>query len=624
MNHYPAADTQFISMFDLRVIAGLHAGARIAIGESANDALTVGHGPECDVVLQDPALAEGHLTIRLVRTDEGFIRGWQASRGGMHAQDQQEEQETDQQADERTAPGASSEARAASAAASAIIPGEAGDVVALGEVMRWGGLGLTVAEQDTPWPSIDIMHEATIAGDAALASEATMARDAAGTPHQDGISGGDHAHDPIAKRRTEGKSDDADLTSNGDEMHLFDGPFDVSASAIILADSSDSTGGLPSDDTVNSTHPEKPKRLASRLRAWWSVIPAAVIVAIFSVVVVFLLGTLLIRILNGAGVSNAPVKVMSATANQSAAQVTKVIERLGLSSVLHLKTTSDGVVAVVGWVQDEAQRDKVASALAQLTPMPAMMVSIESEAVDTVQQIVKQYGTYIDVINQGGGQIRLIGLIEPAEARAQLETEFRSQLPTAVLLDDRLLDRDKMAAMLESRLNDTGMPELSVVWTTAGMLIDARRHSHGDSDSDRSDTASSTASSTLRSEQHRARSQVQNRRHKGRQDARQNERIDSDKVYAVVQAFKQQYGMRLPIFAHFNGEQAALAPRALPFNISSITGGPLPSVLVDDGWSVSGRQTRLLPGAIYRGYKLLSVSPQQVIFDGPQRVVVTR
>jgi type III secretion protein D len=589
MNHHPPPDTQFFSTFDLRVVAGLHAGARIAIGESANDVLSVGHDPKCDVVLQDPALAEGPLTIRLARTAEGIVRGWQAD--------------------------------------SLKMPRDAVDaahVLALGEVVSWRGLSLTVAEQDAPWPSIDILHEARIAGDAALASEAILTRDATDTAHQGSTSGDDPPRDPSDKRQADVDGEDGVPALTAEVSSPLDTTADDNANAVAPDEAMDLTNGLPSDHNADSTHPDKPKGLASRLRACWSLIPAAVVVAMVSVIVVFLLGMLLIRILNGAGANTSPAKVISATANQSAPQVTKVIERLGLSSVLHLQTTPDGVVAVVGWVKDEAQRDQVASALAQVTPMPGMMVGIESEAVDTAQRIVKQYGAYIDVINQGGGKIGVIGLIEPAAARAQLETAFRSQLPTAVLLDDRLLDRNEMAAMLESRLTDAGMAELGVVWTDAGMLIDARGHGRHA----RPDTGSASASVASPSDQHRARFQARNgqknAQQNGRQDVRQNARIDGDKVYGVVQAFKQQYGMRLPIFAHFNGAQEALAPRALPFNISSITGGPLPSVVVGDGSSASGRQTRLLPGAIYRGYKLLSVTPQQVIFDGPQRVVVTR
>ena len=51
--------------------------------------------------------------------------------------------------------------------------------------------------------------------------------------------------------------------------------------------------------------------------------------------------------------------------------------------------------------------------------------------------------------------------------------------------------------MLESRFIDAGILELNVVWANAGMMIEARKN------------------------------------------ARKNARIDGDKVYAVVQAFKK-------------------------------------------------------------------------------------
>jgi len=608
MNHHPAPDTQFVSTFDLRVVAGLHAGARIAIGESANDVLLVGHDAECDVVLQDPALAEGPLTIRLVRTDDGVVCGWQASRNGrtdrLDAWNSSSTSAVPNASETPDTPDTPSTSGAMHARDNPDAPAAQdtletanglGDSVALGEVVRWGGLGLTVAQQDAPWPSIDIMFEATLAGDAALASEAMLTR---GTTDEDDVA---DANDPAKSLRRnvddngvpldpdalldgDNERPNGDQATSDDAARALDADADADADTNTTASAANADApaslvpsGLAADLGANNTDPEDAKRIGARLRRVGSLIPAAVIAAIVSVVIVLLLGMLLIRILHGAGTSTAPVKVIPATANQNTAQVTKVIEKLGLSSALHLNITSDGLVAVTGWVRDDAQRDQLASALAQLTPMPAMLVGIETEAVSTAQQIVKPYGTYIDVVNQGGGHIHLIGLIDHAEARAQLESDFHSQLPTAALLDDRLLDREHMAEMLHSRLIDAGLRELTVDWSATGLQIGAKGHP-----------------------------------------------MDGDKVYAVVQAFKQQYGMRLPIFAALDGTQEALAARALPFNISSITGGPLPSVVVDDGLSAGGRQTRLLPGGVYRGYRLLRITPQQVIFDGPQRVVVTR
>jgi len=153
--------------------------------------------------------------------------------------------------------------------------------------------------------------------------------------------------------------------------------------------------------------------------------------------------------------------------------------------------------------------------------------------------------------------------------RIRLSAVFFSQLPGAMLIDEHLLPPDALAEALHKILQNAGLQQANV--TAKGKIL----------------TLALSATS------------------------------DPQRLSVALDTFRATYGKRVTVLVKNSDTGQSLAPNPLPFAIVSITGGDLPSVIVDSG-------IRLLPGGEYRGYRLVSISDTQMTFDGPTHVVITR
>ncbi|MGI4982197.1 MAG: type III secretion system inner membrane ring subunit SctD [Janthinobacterium lividum] len=513
---FDAADA---AALEFRVLAGLHAGARFAWPSAVDAVLRVGARDDCDIVLQDAALASRTLHIRLAPDR----RGWRV-------------RETAAPAPSLILPRADADDVVDEIARSVAAADEAANgtetALALGQVLVLSTLALTVAAAGTRWPPPD----------AVLPGNAHPARTP--TPHTDGMPGvplSDAAAPDVAMSPTPAAPADATRDT-------------ASASAVAAAQDIDAA---PVPDAPAAPHERR--RRAGFIRAGAIVTAVALAVALAS----------WLTSLPRTGARSAAPAHAAPPPNQTPATVTKLLERLGLAQRLHLETTADGLIAVTGWLPDTAQRDALADALAQLTPMPALRILIETEAVTTAQQLAETFGTMIDARYDGDGRIDLSGAIDGDTQRDALREAFRAQLPGAVLIDRHLLGHAALEQSLRDALRDAGMAGARVAWTTAALEIDAPAGT------------------------------------------------DADRFARALTAFRRVYGRRLPLLARIGANPAPFVATGLPFAIMAVTGGALPSVVVAGGG-------RLLPGGQYRGYRLVAVEAGRIVFDGPRRVIVAR
>ncbi|MCY0387265.1 type III secretion system inner membrane ring subunit SctD [Robbsia sp. Bb-Pol-6] len=508
--------------FEFRVLAGLHAGARFAWPPATAASVRIGARADCDIVLQDAALAARILHVRLA-----------SDRRGWHVR----ETATPQQEDR--SPGAGGDVPGEGAGEGA---GEdANAAFAFGQALVLSGLACTVALAGTRWPT----QNAALAGGTALAREEAPRADGATGARPDAIRDGALS----------------DVTSDGPApVHALR---DASASRL----DTDTKKAVAAAAATDADAPAAADRRA-RPRGWRRAgLPVAIAIGLAMPLVMMF--TPLPGLLRHA----LPHAVASAHAgppqNQSPAAVTKLLERLGLAQRLHLGTTDDGLIAVTGWLADTAQRDALADALAQLTPMPAMRVLIETEAVATAQQLADTFSATIEARYDGAGRVDLSGAIDTDTQRDALRRAFREQVPGAVLIDRHLLPRAAIEQALRDALRGAGIVGARVTWTTAALEIDAPAGT------------------------------------------------DADRFDRALTAFRGVYGKRLPLRARMGTASAPFVATGLPFAIVSVTGGALPSVVVAGGG-------RLLPGGAYRQYRLVSVEEGRIVFDGPRRVIVAR
>ena len=301
---------------------------------------------------------------------------------------------------------------------------------------------------------------------------------------------------------------------------------------------------------------------ARRPRRVW---PIAV--GLFSVVASVLLAIALALVPGPGGTQPAGQDTGRMAVEQSIARIADVIERLGLSSRVRVSLSDNGLATVSGWVSNTAEQDELATALAQIWPMPAMRVSNQTEVVHIAQSALSGFSVKYKVHAREDGQLELRGIAStPAERTAALDA-LQSQVPgmTVAVVDVRLASdvSDAFAALLRQ----AQIHEVSLDWQR-----------------DRLAAVSGKLGMQQRQE-----------------------------FLNLAEAFNADH---LDV-VHVILPAVPDVADSVPFGIRSVVGGEQAYLVLSDG-------TKLLPGGVYRNYRLRAIEADRILFDGEQRASVPR
>jgi type III secretion protein D len=257
----------------------------------------------------------------------------------------------------------------------------------------------------------------------------------------------------------------------------------------------------------------------------------------------------------------------SATADQSLGPISAALERLGLGSSVHATMSKTGTVTISGWVRDKQQYEAVAAAMSQIWPMPALRISLESEAILMARGILQRFSVKYDPLYQGNGRMDVVGIASDARERALALDAVREQLPGLTVLGNGIELAQDVSDALAKELSRLGISGARLTWQAGHLEVQPPE-----------------------------------------MDAAQDSAFDQ-----ALDAFNKRY---------WNVAQAGAVPEAtvasnVPFKIRSVVGGPQPFIVLADG-------TKLLVGGTYKRYQLIAVEDTRLIFDGPRRAIVTR
>ena len=254
-------------------------------------------------------------------------------------------------------------------------------------------------------------------------------------------------------------------------------------------------------------------------------------------------------------------------AEQSLIQIQATLERLGLTHRLRARLPDNATTAQVsGWVHDAAERDALATALAQIWPMPAMRISVETEALQTARLILGSYSVKYEPRYDGDGRLSLLGIAANESDRTAAIDAVQAQLPGMAVMGNNILLATDVADVLTRELAAAGLSGVTLTWEPHSLSVDA---------------------STLDDEQ--------------------------------MAQFEQ-------VLAKFNPRYLNIAtlPNAdrppsdkVPFGIISVVSGKTPFLVLEDG-------SKLLVGGTYQRYRLTDIEANRLIFDGPRPAIVLR
>lgn len=336
--------------------------------------------------------------------------------------------------------------------------------------------------------------------------------------------------------------------------------------ADMLSAPPDPTGALPrsdSDAAAKQDQDASPPVVATarrRSRSW--VIRSSLIVLVLAIAVALLMAALLTR---------TPLPPPSQTdprlaAEQSIGKITAAIEQLGLASRIHVTMTPEGVAQVSGWVRNEEERDQLASALAQIWPMPAMQVSNEAEVLSTADRTLKGFGVVYEARYEGDGRLAVAGIATDPATRSMAIEAVRAQLPGMAIMGNGIQLAPDVAKELSRELATAGLGAMTLVWQQHQLEVD-------------SDT------------------------------------LDADQM-AMAQTILDRFNQ-----THFGVASLLQSSRpyadAVPFKIRSVISGKTPYIVLDNG-------TKLLVGGTHQHYRLTRIDEHQLVFEGPRPAIILR
>jgi len=275
----------------------------------------------------------------------------------------------------------------------------------------------------------------------------------------------------------------------------------------------------------------------------------------------------IVFLLNPYNVSSPNSSTNTHSAEQSLGKISAALDRLGVSSSVHATLSRTGSVTVSGWARDRPQYDAIASALSQIWPMPAMRISLESDAIVTARAALQRFSVKYDPLYQGNGRLEIVGVASTARERASALDAVRAQLPGMTVFGNTIELSQDVGASLAEKITSLGIAGVTLTWFPGHLTVQPP---------DLSDA-------------------------------------QAELLEKTIIEFNQHYWN----IAQLGVEPTPTTADTVPFEIRSIMSGPQPFIVLADG-------SKLLIGGTYKRYQLIAIEDSRIIFDGPHRAIVSR
>ncbi len=256
--------------------------------------------------------------------------------------------------------------------------------------------------------------------------------------------------------------------------------------------------------------------------------------------------------------------------------VNTTLKTLGTGANLRVTSLKDGKVAITGWVDDEGALNKTSAALKALQPAPEMHLTTVALLQQSLKDALQPYGTRVGFELQKAGNVRISGGVKDGSQKDEILRTVKAQVPQIGDIEDYLMQPPQLVQMFRSQLRSSEFPDAEANWDGARMVLKVKL-----SDEDR------------------------------------------ETFERLLMDFNSKYGDVVPFVAQTPGDTRN-APKVVtgsaegvPFRVVSVIGGGMPFVVLDEG-------VKVMPGGTHKGFRLVSISDKEVVFDGPRRIELRR
>ncbi len=243
---------------------------------------------------------------------------------------------------------------------------------------------------------------------------------------------------------------------------------------------------------------------------------------------------------------------------------------------MRVAANDEGGATVSGWVDSIDQFDRLAQALSSLRPLPRLAVRTAVEVLDALSDAGSVHGVGLQFALMGSGKVQAKGMVATPSVQQLLLAQLRERAPEGIEIIDGLRVASLQGPAVKSWLQAQGLAATRAEWDGEQLVLGV--------------------------------------------DVSARQRVHLERLLAAAQTPLSGVPFLLQtrqIQAEAVSRRVHAGDAGLPFRIRSVVSGDAPYVVLASG-------AKLQPGGGHAGWRLVSVEPDHLVFDGPKRLEVSR
>jgi type III secretion system YscD/HrpQ family protein len=251
-------------------------------------------------------------------------------------------------------------------------------------------------------------------------------------------------------------------------------------------------------------------------------------------------------------------------------KILQIIQNLDLARSVEMKVSDKGSISVSGYLPDANTRKQLIQALDNISPSPKTELYVDSELLETAKKVLADKldpaRAKLKAESVTNGVLKVRGAVSMQTAKENAYEMVKSEVPGLRQIDGVILQADDLPQQFQEKIISAGLvKKLQVVSRQPEFVL---------------------------------------RGAMTEEDLRNWE--------TVLTEFNEDYGKILPIRAMIRVIQ-----KKSPFNVQIVVGGNMPFVITESG-------QRVTRGGDINGHTLMTIKDTEVIFDGNEKIKISR
>lgn len=251
-------------------------------------------------------------------------------------------------------------------------------------------------------------------------------------------------------------------------------------------------------------------------------------------------------------------------------KILQIIQNLDLVRSVEMKISDKGSISVSGYLPDDTTKKRLIQALDNVSPSPNTELYVDSELLDAAKKLLADKldpaRAKLKAESVTHGVLKVRGAVSMQTAKESAYEMVKSEVPGLRQIDGVVLQADDLPQQFQEKMISAGLAKkLQVVSQQPEFVL---------------------------------------RGAMSEEDLRNWE--------TVLTEFNEDYGKILPIRATIRVVQ-----KKSPFNVQIVVGGNMPFVITESG-------QRVTRGGDINGHTLITIKDTEVIFDGNEKIKISR